>query len=288
MHSATIASVAVAAILVLIKLVAFFLTDSMAMLATLADSMLDTVASLVTLYAVHHSLTPADREHRFGHGKAESLAGLAQAAIISGSSVFLLLTASDRLVHPVSISHSMIGIIVMLISIALTIALVWYQRYVISRTESLAITADSIHYLSDILVNVSVIVALILSDVLGWYVADPIFGLLVAGYIIYSAWKILRQSLEHLMDHELPEEARERINSIVLSHAEVSSLHDLRTRTSGQDQFIQLHLEMDGELSLLEAHRISDEVEAMVREAFPQAEVIIHEDPAGFEPVIPD
>ncbi len=288
LRSATMASVAVAMFLVMLKLVAFYLTDSVAMLATLVDSMLDTVASLLNLYAVHHSLTPADQEHRFGHGKAESLAGLAQGAIISGSAVFLLLTAGERLLHPLPISHSRIGIIVMLISIALTLALVFYQRFVISKTDSVAIAADSLHYLSDVLVNVSVIVALILSDILGWTLADPIFGLCVAGYIIYSAWQIVRQSLDHLMDHELPDDERAHITRIVLSHPEVCSLHDLRTRASGQDQFIQFHLEMDGQLSLLDAHRISDEVEAMVREAFPQAEVIIHEDPVGLERVTPE
>ncbi len=287
MQAATFASVGVALTLVLLKLVAFYLTDSVAMLATLIDSLLDTAASLLNLVAVRHALTPADREHRFGHGKAESLAGLAQAAFIAGSAAFLVLAAGERLLHPQPTTHSQIGIVVMLISIVMTIALVQFQRYVIRKTDSVAIAADSLHYLGDILVNVSVIVALVLSDTLGWTLADPIFGLWVAAYIIYSAWQIVRRSLDHLMDHELPDQDRERIMAIVLSHPEVCSLHDLRTRASGQDKFIQFHLEMDGELSLLHAHRISDEVEALVREAYPQAEVIIHEDPVGLETVSP-
>jgi len=288
MRAATLASVGVALTLVLLKLVAFYLTDSVAMLATLIDSLLDTLASLFNLFAVRHALTPADREHRFGHGKAESLAGLAQAAFISGSAAFLVLAAGNRLLHPQPTSHSQIGIIVMLISIAMTIGLVQFQHYVIRRTGSLAIAADSLHYFGDVLVNVSVIIALVLSDTLGWTLADPVFALWVAAYIIYSAWQIVRHSLDHLMDHELPDEAREQISRIVLSHPEVCSLHDLRTRASGPDRFIQFHLEMDGQLSLLDAHRISDEVEAMVREAFPQAEVIIHEDPVGLETGVPD
>ncbi len=277
--SATIASVSVACFLIIIKLAAFLLTNSIALLATLVDSLLDAAASIINLIAVRHSLTPADHEHRFGHGKAEALAGLGQAAFISGSAFFLIFEAGGRLLSPQVVSRSSVGIIVMIISIILTIGLVKYQRHVVKKTGSVAITADSLHYLSDVLVNLFVIFALILNAQFGWVQADPIFGLGVSLFVLYSAWQIVRQSLHHLMDRELSDEDRERIISIVAGHPEVVNMHDLRTRRSGQDVFIQLHLELESSLSLKEAHRISDEVDSLIKAAFPNAEILIHEDP---------
>ena len=278
-RSATIASVSVACFLIIIKLAAFLLTNSIALLATLVDSLLDAAASIINLLAVRHSLTPADHEHRFGHGKAEALAGLGQAAFISGSAFFLIFEASGRLLSPQIVSRSFIGIIVMIISIIFTIGLVQYQRHVVKKTGSVAITADSLHYLSDVLVNLFVIFALILNAEFGWVHADPIFGLGVSLFVLYSAWQIIRQSMHHLMDRELSDEDRERIISIIAEHPEVVNMHDLRTRRSGQDVFIQFHLELRGSLSLKEAHRISDEVENRIKETFPNAETLIHEDP---------
>ena len=281
MRNATYASVAVACVLILIKLAAYMMTDSVALLATLIDSLLDVVASFINLLAVRHALTPADREHRFGHGKAEPLAGLGQSAFISGSALFLFAEAAGRLVNPHAVEKGGIGIVVMLISIVLTIVLVQYQRFVVRRTGSMAIGADSLHYVSDVLVNFSVILALVLSAFLGWTLADPLFGLGVGGYVLYSAWQIARQALDHLMDREFPDADRARIQQIVRAHPEVRDLHDLRTRSSGHTGFVQLHLEMDGNMSLYRAHRISDEVALEIRKAFPNADVIIHEDPAG-------
>ncbi len=277
--NATIASVSVACFLIIIKLAAFLMTNSIALLATLIDSLLDAAASIINLIAVRHSLTPADHEHRFGHGKAEALAGLGQAAFISGSAFFLIFEAGGRLLSPQPVTHSSIGIIVMIISILCTIGLVKYQRHVVKKTGSVAITADSLHYLSDILVNLFVIFALVLNAQFGWVQADPVFGLGVSLFVLYSAWQIVQQSMHHLMDHELSDEDREKIISIVAAHPEVINMHDLRTRSSGQDVFIQMHLELDGSLSLKEAHRISEEVESQIKEAFPNAEVLIHEDP---------
>ena len=277
--NATIASVSVACFLIIIKLAAFLMTNSIALLATLIDSLLDAAASIINLIAVRHSLTPADHEHRFGHGKAEALAGLGQAAFISGSAFFLIFEAGGRLLSPQPVTHSSIGIIVMIISILCTIGLVKYQRHVVKKTGSVAITADSLHYLSDILVNLFVIFALVLNAQFGWVQADPVFGLGVSLFVLYSAWQIVQQSMHHLMDHELSDEDREKIISIVAAHPEVINMHDLRTRSSGQDVFIQMHLELDGSLSLKEAHRISEEVESLIKEAFPNAEVLIHEDP---------
>lgn len=280
----TVASVAVAFSLIVVKSAAWFATDSVALLSSLVDSVLDSLASLVNLFAVRHALVPADREHRFGHGKAEPLAGLAQAAFIAGSAVFLVFESVNRIVHPVVVDHGNIGIGVMVVSLVLTLALVRYQRHVIRRTGSLAITADWLHYASDIVLNLSVIVALVLSTRFGLHIADPLFALAIAGYIIWSAARIALQSLHQLMDRELPDADRERILAICRAHGEVRNVHELRTRASGMDIFIQLHLELDGNLTLLQAHRVADDVELQLRREFPNADVIIHEDPAGQEP----
>lgn len=280
---ATRASVTVASILIVAKLGAWLMTDSVALLSSLIDSVLDAIASVVNLVAVAHALTPADREHRFGHGKAEPLAGMAQAAFIAGSAVFLLFEAGHRLLHPRPVSATEIGIVVMLFSIVATLALVTFQRYVARRTGSVAISADSLHYKGDLLANTAVIVALLLSGGLGWTYADPILAAAVGIYILIGAWGIVGQSLDQLMDRELPDDQRARIRAIAMGHSEVMDVHDLRTRTSGIDTFIQLHLELDGALPLVEAHAIADSVELEIMNEFPGAEVMIHQDPAGIE-----
>ena len=279
MRNATYASVAVACTLIFIKVIAYVVTGSVALLSSLIDSCLDAIASILNLLAVRHSLTPADEDHRFGHGKAEPLAGLGQAAFIIASSLFLIFQALNRLVEPRPVDHGMIGIVVTIISLLLTIVLVRFQKHVVTKTGSLAVEADSIHYLSDIILNLSVIVALVCSAYLGWPTADPIFALGIAAYIIYSAWTIVINAYNQLMDRELPEQDRDTIITIARQHPEVVSLHELRTRTSGKDVFIQLHLEMNGEITLNVAHRIADEVEEEIRQAFPGADILIHQDP---------
>lgn len=283
MKRATYASVSVAALLIAVKFAAWVLTDSVSLLSSLLDSLLDGVASVLNVVAVHQAVTPADREHRFGHGKAEPLAGLGQAAFIGGSAVFLMIEASHHLLQPVAISHSGLGIAVMVFAIAVTVGLVTYQRYVIRHSGSLVVSADELHYRSDIVLNGSVIVSLLVSTGLGWAYADPIFGMAIGLWIIFGAWQVARKALVQLMDHELPDAERARIRAIALAHPEVTAVHDLRTRAAGPTDFIQVHLEMDGNMALAEAHRISDEVEAALRSAFPRAEVIIHQDPAGIE-----
>jgi len=278
---ATTAAVSVAVVLVLVKLVAWLITGSVAMMSTMVDSLLDAMASLLNLIAVRHALQPADREHRFGHGKAEALAGLGQSAFIAGSSVFLVLAAGQRLLEPAPLRQGATGIAVMVFSIVLTAALVQFQRYVIRRTASPAIRADSLHYVGDILVNLAVILAFLLASGFGWVLADPLFAIGIAGYILWTAWGIARRALDILMDHELPDADRERMRQIALSHPDVEDLHDLRTRSSGQQTFIQFHLELAPTLSLARAHEIADAVEAEIRAAFPGAEVLIHQDPAG-------
>ena len=283
MRHASRASVAVASVLVVAKTVAWIMTGSVAMLSSLVDSLLDVVASGINLLAVRQALMPADREHRFGHGKAEPLAGLGQAALIGGSAVFLLYEATDRLIHPQPIESGTVGVSVMVFSVVLTLMLVTYQRHVVRVSGSIAIAADSVHYKADLLVNLGVIAGLLAATLLDWQLVDPLVAIAVAAYISLCAWETFRKSLDMLMDRELPEEDRRRIEDIVRAHPEVRSMHDLRTRSSGRDTFIQFHLELDGGMTLLEAHRISDEIEAQVRRAFPRAEVIIHEDPEGVE-----
>jgi ferrous-iron efflux pump FieF len=283
MRLATMASVTVAAALLAAKLGAWVLTSSVSMLSSLVDSMMDLAASLLNLFAVRQALVPADREHRFGHGKAEPLAGLGQAAFIAGSALFLLVEAVRRIVEPQAVQHGPLGIAVMIFSMLLTGAVVWFQIVVVRRTGSTAIAADSLHYRSDLLAGAAVIAALALSSQLGWTWADPLFAILIVGYILHSAWSIARRALDLLMDRELPDAERERIRSIALAHPEVRGLHDLRTRSSGTQPFIQFHLVLAAHLSLLRAHAISDEIEAKVKLAFPTAEIIIHQDPAGYE-----
>jgi ferrous-iron efflux pump FieF len=286
MRRATYASTGVAITLILAKAGAWGVSGSVSMLATLIDSALDALASLVNLLAVRHALTPADREHRFGHGKAEALAGLAQATFVAGSAAFLLLESLRRLADPVPVEAYGIGVVVMVFSIAATLGLLVYQRYVVRRTGSTAIGADALHYRTDLLVNASVILALWLSAN-GWPGFDALFAAAIALYILRSAWEIVRQAFDHLMDRELPDEERQRIKQIATAHPEVRGMHDLRSRRSGIDTFIQLHLELDDELSLAEAHRISDEVENRLGEVYPGAEIIIHSDPISVVPLEP-
>ena len=283
MRWATYASVAVALTLIGAKAVVLALTGSVALLSSLVDSTLDAVASIVNLVAVGHAVVPADREHRFGHGKAESLAALGQSALIAGSAVFLLWAAGSRLIQPMAVAEGAVGIAVMVGSMALTAGLVLFQRYVVRMTGSLAITADSLHYKADFLMNGAVIAALILAYYFGWVLADPLFAAAIALYILHCAWVIFRGALDQLMDRELPDDQRQRIREIALAHPDVRQLHDLRTRASGTQTFIQLHLELDGALTLYRAHVIADTVEAEINQAFPGAEVIIHQDPAGVE-----
>jgi ferrous-iron efflux pump FieF len=283
MRQATYASVAVASTLIIAKMAAWAITDSVAMLSALIDSVLDALASIINLFAVRHALQPADREHRFGHGKAEALAGLAQAAFIAGSAAFLIIEAVQRFARPVAIENSGVGIAVSVYAIAATVVLVLYQTYVVRRTKSIAIAADSLHYKSDLALNASVIAALILSGTFGITYADPVFAIGIAAFVLFSAWRIFRRSYDELMDREFPQDVRNRIREIATAPVEVIDMHDLRTRSSGRDSFIQLHLELPSDISLMEAHHIADDVELRLTEAFPDAEVIIHQDPAGVD-----
>jgi ferrous-iron efflux pump FieF len=277
------AAVAVAGLLVVMKAIAYVITDSIAMMASLADSGLDLFASAINLLAIRHAMTPADPEHRFGHGKAEPLAGLAQGAFIAGSATFLVIEAVSRFISPHRLGNVGIGLAVMAFSILSVFFLVLVQRHAVRRTGSIAIGADLVHYLGDLAVNLGVVIGILLAAELGWRFADPIVGLAIAIGLGFSAMHVFHKSYDQLMDHELPEFDRNRIKTIVMRHDGVRNLHDLRTRAAGTSTFIQLHIELDPAISLTRAHQLSDEVEADILSAFPHSEVIIHQDPAGLE-----
>lgn len=285
MKRATYASVAVALVLICMKAWAVWVTGSIALLATFLDSLLDGAASLVNLIAVRVALTPADHQHRFGHGKAEALAGLGQAALIGASALFLAVESVDRLLDPTPVEQSMVGIVVIVISLGFTLALVTYQRHVQRLTGSLAITADSLHYASDVVLNIGVIVSLVIAGLFGLSWADPVIALALSAWIGHAAWEIVSRSTSELMDRELPRDDRLRIEEIALSHPDVHTIHDLRTRTAGRTVFIQFHLEIPGDLPLRKAHDIADTVEIAIAAEFPDAEILIHQDPAGHETV---
>lgn len=288
MRLATYASVATAVTLIVAKLIAWFISDSVSILATLVDSSLDLLASGVNLVAVHHALQPADREHRFGHGKAEALAGLGQSMFVAGSAGILLLQGISRLINPQPLAAGFeLSVGVMILSIVATLALISFQRYVIRRTDSTAIKADALHYKTDLLVNGSVIVALALTYY-GMDFMDPLFAIAIAVFILYSAWQIVRESIELLMDRELPDSDRQKIRNVIMNHPQAIGLHDLRTRRSGTTIFIQLHLELDETLLLRDAHAIADDLEQQVAALFDDAEVIIHEDPITHMPLNSD
>ena len=279
---ATYASVATAAVLVVAKLGAWFATGSVSIMASLVDSLMDAGASLVNLFAVRYSLQPADQEHRFGHGKAEALAGLGQATFVAGSAIFLLLHAIGRLANPPALENIGIGLGLMTFAIFATLLLLTVQRYVVRRTGSTAIRADAIHYATDLATNGATVLALVLASQ-GWPGLDPIFGIGIACYILYMASRIGLDSVRHLMDEELPQEQLDAIREIVIATPGVLGLHGLRTWQSGQRKVIQLHLELDPDIPLHEAHRISVDAEQRLLRQEPGADITIHEDPAGLD-----
>ncbi len=277
---AAISSSSVALVLIIIKFYAWLVSDSSAMLASTTDSILDLFASVMNIIILRFALAPADKEHKFGHGKAESLAGLVQAAFVLGSATLLIFNGVERTINPRVIVQSNVAIWVTIIAIVLTLALVFFQRFVIKRTNSVVISADALHYQSDLLMNFGVLLAIVLSQGI-WLQADGVFTVAVALYLLLGAGKIIYQSVYQLMDHELNDEERAKIKSIILSHQYALGLHELRTRQSGAQRFIQFHLELDDNLSLLQAHSIGDEIEAEICQALAPCEVFIHQDPSS-------
>jgi ferrous-iron efflux pump FieF len=278
MRLATIASMAVAATLIAAKTAAWWVTDSVSMLSSLVDTSLDLIGSLVTFFAVRQALIPADADHRFGHGKAEALAGLVQAGFIAASGGALLLAVGERLINPHQVRAEEIGLLISALAVVLTFGLVSFQRHVVRRSGSIAISADMAHYKTDLVATIVTGVGLYLSGKLDQPVIDSGVAGMVALYLIHGAWTVGRNSLDVLMDRELPDGERKRILDIARSHPEVRDVHELRTRSAGLTKFIQLHIVVDPTMPLGNAHVIGDRVEAMLREAFPQAEVILHVD----------
>lgn len=281
MRQATLFSVVVAVIMVAVKSAAWILTGSVALLSTLIDSTLDGLASLVNFLAIRHALQPADHDHRFGHAKAEPLAGLAQSAFIAGSALFLIGEAAQRLFEPEQIADPLFGVGVMVVAIIVTLALVLFQSFVVKRTGSLAISSDHLHYSGDLMMNGAVIVSLLLSSQFGFTLADPLFAIGIALYLLWGAWKIGLTAYDQLMDKEFPDDQRRRIEGICLAQPGIRGTHDLRTRSAGLAEFIQVHVTMDPDITLRQAHIISERVEEALRAAFPAADVIIHQDPDG-------
>jgi ferrous-iron efflux pump FieF len=280
-HLAAVASVGVALTLIGAKFVIWAITGSVAILGSLIDSGLDAIASVVTFISIRQAAQPPDRAHRYGHGKAEAIGAFVQAGFVLGSALFLASEAVRRLISPQPIEQTRLGVAVLLLALLLTAALLALQRYVIRRTGSLAIQADSLHYRSDLLMNSAVIAALVLTEATGWPAIDPLFGLAVVLVLLYSAFGVARHALDMLMDRELPARQRAYIRSLALEHPRAHGVHDLRTRRAGADLFIELHLELDGDLSLEQAHDIAHEVEERIRAAFPAADIIVHQEPAG-------
>ncbi|WP_421246704.1 cation diffusion facilitator family transporter [Aeromonas sanarellii] len=275
---ASMAAVVTATLLILGKLIAWLMTDSSSLLASLTDSFMDVSASIINLVAIRYAMAPADAEHRFGHGKAESLAGLVQSAFISGSALLLMMHGISSMLNQVPVVRLEAGIWVSVGSIVLTLLLVSFQSLVIRKTNSVAIKADMLHYRSDLLLNGGVLLALVLAGQ-GWYWADGLFAILIGLFLVWGAVHIGYESVQALLDRQLPEEEQARIMALCCAVEGVHGVHDLRTRQSGPTRFVQLHLELDDQLPLVRAHQIADEAELAVRQAFERMDVIIHMDP---------
>ena len=278
---AALASIAVALVLVGLKLWAAWRTGSSAMLGSLADTALDLVASLATLAGVWIASWPPDRSHRFGHGKAEALAAMLQVVLIALSAAGLAVRAGLQLARGGRTAGAESGIAVALMAMAATLALLAYQRRVLARTGSLAIAADHLHYQSDLALNLAVIAALALDQWGGVSRADPLFALGIAAWLGWGAWRASQAAVEQLMDREWPEARRQRFLAVAAQHPQLRGVHDLRTRTSGTHDFAQFHAAVDGRMSVAEAHRVMDEIEAELEREFPGVEVLIHPDPEG-------
>ena len=280
-RSAAYASVAMALVLVGFKAWAVWRTGSTAMLGSLADTALDLVASFATLAGVWIAAMPADEDHRFGHGKAEALAAFVQVMLIVISAAGIAFRAVQQWLAGSRVASAEEGIGVSLLAILATLALLGWQRHVIRRTGSVAIRTDNVHYQSDLLLNLAVIAALALDRYLGVTGADPLFGLAIALWLLWGAWSASSEALDHLMDREWPEERRQQFLAVLARHPELRGVHDLRTRTSGAHDFVQFHAAVDPHLTVLEAHRLMDEIEARLEQEFPGVEVFIHPDPEG-------
>ncbi|PNU01678.1 cation diffusion facilitator family transporter [Novosphingobium guangzhouense] len=280
-RSAAIASIGAASLLIAIKGYAAWSTGSTAMLGSLADTVLDLVASVATLVGVWVAAHPPDDKHRFGHGKAEAIAALFQIVLISISALAIGAHAVEQFFAGHRVAAAEAGIGVSVAAIVVTLALIGWQRHVIRRTGSLAIQTDSVHYQSDLLLNVAVIAALVIDRYLGVSGADPLFGLGIALWLAWGAWTASQDVLDQLMDHEWPPEKKQRFLELLARNPDITGVHDLRTRTSGNRDFVQFHVWVDAEMTVREAHKVMDALELRLRTEFPDTEILIHPDPEG-------
>ena len=283
--TASVVTMVMVSLMIATKCWAWLASGSASMLGSLTDSLMDITASAMSFLVLGYALRPADDDHRFGHGKAEALAGLGQAAFIAGSGCLLAFHGIERLFNPVELSHSMLGVWVSAFAILCTLVVVFVQTKVINHTESIAIKADSVHYKGDLILNAAVLVAILLAGN-GVQYADPIFAIGVAGYLLYNSWDIAKQSADHLMDKELPDDEKLQIVEIANSHKDVFGVHDVRTRQGGKVKFIQMHLELEDTLPLIRAHYVADEVVEMIQQKFDcEMDILIHQDPLSLSQV---
>ena len=280
---AAIASIATATLLCVLKAGAAIASGSLAILSSMIDSLSDIAASLITFIAVRFSQKPLSYTHRYGYGRAESISALFQAAFIIGSALFIIYDAADRFFHNKLIADTTIGIAVMLICLLCTVMLLLLQRYVIKKTQSLAIKADSQHYLVDLLSNTAVIISLLVVQYWHWKWFDILTAIIIALYLIFNAYDLAKQALNELTDAELAEPIKQQILQTALTEKGVMGVHDLRTRCAGSQMFIEMHVEFDGKQTLYQTHDLSEKIENKIMQDFPTAQVIIHQDPYGIK-----
>ena len=284
-RSASIASLLVASTLIVLKYYGWVATTSVSLLGSLADSLIDFLASVFVFIAISYSLLPADAKHRFGYGKSEGLAAFIQSLLIGISGIYVCFEAIKRLLNPSPISQPSIAIWIVLISIVLTLTLVMYQKYVVKKSKSMAIESDQYHYLTDTFINLSVLFSIVITGWTRFVFIDALVGLLISGVVLYTSVTLLKKSFKILLDQEIQSDDRDRIKEIALDHPKVLGFHDLRTRDTGRIYIIQFHLELDPDMSLLESHEITDEVTDSVLKLYPDSELIIHTDPLGIDEV---
>jgi len=283
-RSASIASLLVASTLIVLKSYGWITTTSVSLLGSLADSLIDFLASVFVFVAISYSMLPADAKHRFGYDKSEGLAAFVQSLFIGMSGIYVCFEATKRLLNPSQqISQPSIAIWIILVSIVLTLALVMYQKYVVKKSKSIAIESDQYHYLTDTFINFSVLFSIVITGWTRFVFIDALVGLLISGVVLYTSVTLLKKSFKILLDQEIQSEDRDRIREIALDHPKVLGFHDLRTRDTGRKYIIQFHLELDPNMSLLESHEITDEVTDNVLKLYPDSELIIHTDPLGID-----
>lgn len=280
-HRAALASILLAVLLSGLKLFATVASGSLAVLSSMIDSLSDILGSAITFVAVKYSTRPATDHHRYGYGKAEAISALIQAFFVAGSGLFVLYDACLRFFHPRVLKETPLAIGIMIFSLFATLILIAYQKHVARLTKSQAINADSAHYVVDILTNISIILSLTVVKFFEIYWFDTLTALVIAVYLLYNAYQLVIEAFDVLLDRELSDDIRENLSAIIEQHPFVKGFHDVRTHSLGNDYLFEIHLELDGRLSLFEAHQLSDKVEAAIVKEYPNAQVIIHQDPSG-------